>query len=94
MLLDNEICGELLVSPWMKPFVDPAVQALSILERVEGEGDIKETGLEGACGELPFSSYAMAGWPLMAGSVDQPIFKTEAISFDYTPRGDELSWTD
>lgn len=93
MRLDEEICGELLISPWMKPFVDPAIEALSILERIEGEGDIRETGLDGACGDLPFSSYALTGWPLMAGSIDTPIFKTEAISFDYTPSGDELTWT-
>lgn len=93
MRLGEEICGELLISPWMKSFVDPAVKALSMLERIEGEGGIKQTGLDGACGDLPFSSYATAGWPLMAGSIDRPIFKTEAISFNYTPSGDELTWT-
>ena len=83
-------CGELLISPWMKPFVDPAVEALSILERVKGGGGIEPSGLEGACAELPFSSYAQAGWPLMAGSIDRPIFKTETISFNYEPRAGEL----
>ena len=94
MRLGDEICGELLISPWMKSFVDPAVEALSILERVEGEGGIKRTGLDGACGDLPFSSYAAAGWPLMAGSIDRPIFETMAISFNYMPSGDELTWAD
>lgn len=94
MRLDEEICGELLISPWMKPFVDQAIQALAILERIKGESDIRETGLDGACGELPFSSYALTGWPLMAGSIDIPIFKTKAISFDYTPSGDELTWNE
>ena len=89
MQLEGEICGELLISPWMKPFVNPAVEALSILERVKGSG-IKPSGLDGACSELPFSSYAQVGWPLMAGSIDQPIFRTETISFDYEPRGGEL----
>ncbi|MEM9626044.1 MAG: hypothetical protein AAGA21_07410 [Pseudomonadota bacterium] len=92
MRLDEEICGELLVSTWMKPFVDPAVQVLSMLERIKGDGGIASTGLDGACGKLPFSSYARAGWPLMAGGIDQPIFKTEAISFSYRPSGDELNW--
>lgn len=92
MTLGEEICGELLVSPWMKPFVDPAVQALVILERIKGASGVKSTGLEGACGALPFSSYAEAGWPLMAGGIDQPVFKTETISFDYEPRDDELTW--
>ena len=93
MTLDEEICGELLVSPWMKPFVDPAVQALAILERVKGESGVKSTGLDGACGALPFSSYAAEGWPLMAGGIEQPVFTTEKISFDYEPNGDELRWS-
>lgn len=93
MTLGDEICGELLVSPWMKPFVDPAVQALAILERVKSDVGVKSTGLDGVCGELPFSSFALAGWPLMAGGIDQPIFKTATISFDYEPNGDELTWT-
>jgi len=92
MTLGDEICGELLVSTWMKPFVDPAVQALAILERLEDDVDLTSTGLDGACGALPFSSYATAGWPLMAGSIDQPIFTTETISFDYEPRNEELIW--
>ena len=90
MQLEGDICGELLISPWMKPFVDPAVEALSILERVKGSSGIEPSGLEGACAELPFSSYAQAGWPLMAGSMDRPIFKTENISFNYEPRAGEL----
>lgn len=92
MTLGDQICGELLVSPWMKPFVDPAVQALAILERVKRDVGVKSTGLEGACGALPFSSYALAGWPLMAGGIDQPVFKTETISFDYEPAEGELNW--
>ena len=92
--VEDELCGELLISPWMKPFVDPAIDALAILERIRGEGDIRQTGLDGACGKLPFSSYAMAGWPLMAGGVDRPIFKTEAIEFDYQPTDGELDRAD
>jgi|GEM_PF-1942820 len=93
MTLGEEICGELLISPWMKPFVDPAVQALAILERVKGEVGVKSTGLDGACGTLPFSSFATLGWPLMAGGIEQPVFTTEKISFDYEPNGDELAWS-
>jgi hypothetical protein len=93
MTLGDEICGELLVSPWMKPFVDPAVKALAIIERLEGDVGLTSTGLKGACGTLPFSSYAKAGWPLMAGGIEQPIFETETISFDYEPSGDELILT-
>jgi len=93
MTLGDEICGELLVSPWMKPFVDPAVQALAILERVKGDVGVKSTGLNGPCGALPFSTYTVTGWPLMAGGIEQPIFKTEKINFDYVPDDDELTWS-
>ncbi len=90
--LGDQICGELLISPWMKPFVTPAVEALAILERIKGDHDIKDATLDGPCGALPFTSYAAAGWPLMAGGMNHHIFKTETISFDYDPSGDELTW--
>ena len=89
--LGETICGELLISPWMKPFVSPAVEALAILERIKGDHDIKSATIEGPCGALPFSSYATAGWPLMAGGVDQRLFETKAISFDYQPSDQELT---
>lgn len=92
MSLGQEVCGELLISPWMKPFVSPAVEALAILERIKGDAGVKPAGLRGPCSAVPFSSYAGAGWPLMAGGMDEPIFKTESISFDYRPNDDELSW--
>lgn len=90
--VNDQICGEVLISPWMKPFVDPAIRAMAILERVKGEGGIQPIDLDGACGKLPFSSYAMLGWPLMAGSIDAPIFETEAIDFAYSPGAGELAW--
>jgi len=93
LMLGEKICGELLISPWMKPFVSPAIEALAILERIKGDHDIKSATIEGPCGALPFSSYAAAGWPLMAGGVDQRLFKTETISFDYEPNQQELTWT-
>jgi hypothetical protein len=94
MTLGDEICGELLISPWMKPFVSPAVEALAILERIKGDHGIKSATLDGPCGRLPFSSYAAAGWPLMAGGMKQRLFTTETISFDYTPSATELTWVD
>ena len=92
MTLGDEICGEVLISPWMKPFVSPAVEALAILERIKGDHGIKSAKLDGPCGALPFTSYAEAGWPLMAGGMNQRLFTTESISFDYAPSGDELVW--
>ncbi len=92
MSVGDEVCGEVLISPWMKPFVGPAVEALAILERVKGEGGIAPIDLDGPCGKLSFSSYAALGWPLMAGSVDRPIFETESIDFAYVPRAGELAW--
>ncbi len=90
--LGDKICGELLISPWMKPFASPAVQALAILERIKGDHDIKSATLDGPCGALPFTSYASAGWPLMAGGMNQRVFTTETISFDYDPSDTELTW--
>ncbi|MGI9491141.1 MAG: hypothetical protein ACR2QF_01805 [Geminicoccaceae bacterium] len=91
MMMGETICGELLISPWMKPFVSPAVEALAILERIKGDHDIKSATIDGPCGELPFSSYAAAGWPLMAGGVEHSLFETKTISFDYQPSEQELT---
>lgn len=93
MTLGEKICGELLISPWMKPFASPAVEALAILERIKGDHDIKAATMNGPCGALPFSSYAAAGWPLMAGGMNERVFTTQTISFDYDPTESELPWT-
>jgi hypothetical protein len=70
----------------MGPFVDPAVRALAMLEKASrpvGGGD--------ACAAIPFTTYAAAGWPLLAGKVDRPSFVTTNIEFDYRPAANELA---
>jgi hypothetical protein len=86
VLYDQErVCAELMLSGWMRPFVDPAVRALALLEQLGGppEGD--------ACAAIPFTTYAAAGWPLMSGKADHPTFVTSAIRFDYEPAPGELA---
>jgi hypothetical protein len=86
VLYDEErVCAEAMLSAWMRPFVDPAIRALALLETLAGPppGD--------ACTTLPFTTYAAAGWPLMSGKADHPTFVTSAIRFDYDPAPDELS---
>ena len=80
----DEICAEMLVSGWMKEFVQPVVRAIDLLEGLQtprrGEG----------CGRIPFGIYAAAGWPIMAGKIDHLTFETSTIRFDYQPREREL----
>jgi hypothetical protein len=82
---EQQVCAEAMLSGWMRPFVDPAVRALALLEALGGPpaGD--------ACVALPFTTYAAAGWPLMSGKVDRPTFVTKAIRFDYEPAPGELA---
>lgn len=86
VLFDEErVCAEAMLNEWMRPFVDPAVRALALLEQlsVPGTGD--------GCAAIPFATYAAAGWPLMAGKADRPTFVTKTIRFDYQPSPDELA---
>jgi hypothetical protein len=56
----EQICAEMLVSGWMKPFVAPVVQALDVLE------DLSGTPRGQGCERIPFAVYARrAGqsWP-------------------------------
>jgi hypothetical protein len=82
---EDRVCAEAMLNGWMRPFVDPALRALALLEQLSapGGGD--------ACAAIPFATYGAAGWPLMAGKADQPTFVTKAIRFDYQPSPDELA---
>ena len=87
VLFDEErVCAEAMLNDWMRPFVDPAVRALALLEQLSAPG----TG-DAACAAIPFATYAAAGWPLMAGKADRPTFVTKAIRFDYQPSPGELA---
>jgi hypothetical protein len=81
----EEICAEMLVSGWMKPFVVPVVQALDLLE------DLSGTPRGGGCERIPFAIYAAEGWPMIAGKLDHLTFETRSIDFEYEPDARELA---
>ena len=81
----EQICAEMLVSGWMKPFVAPVVQALDRLE------DLSGTPRGQGCERIPFAVYAAQGWPIMAGKIDHLTFATESVRFDYQPPARELA---
>ncbi|MGH6912198.1 MAG: hypothetical protein ACREH3_00645 [Geminicoccales bacterium] len=84
LFVGEQVCAELTVSGWMTAFVDPAIRALALLEQaVAADGD--------PCQNIPFATYAAAGWPIMAGKIDRPTIETTRIAFDYRPQGDELT---
>jgi len=86
VLFDQDrVCAEAMLSGWMSPFVDPAVRAIAILERAS-----RRAGGD-ACAAIPFTTYAAAGWPLLAGKIDRPSFVTTRIEFDYRPTSGELA---
>jgi hypothetical protein len=81
----GQICAEMLVSGWMKPFVAPVVEALDRLEELSG------TPRGQGCERIPFAVYAAQGWPIMAGKIDHLTFETESVRFDYQPSARELA---
>jgi hypothetical protein len=83
LFIGEQVCAELMTAGWMTPFVDPAIRALAILEALAPASDPCET--------IPFTTYAAAGWPLIAGKIDRPIIETSKIAFDYEPQPDELA---
>jgi hypothetical protein len=85
VLFDQDrVCAELLLSAWMRPFLDPAVRALAILERLDGARTADP------CQRVPITTLAAGGWPLLAGSIDRPLFATRSLRFDYRPAPGEL----
>jgi hypothetical protein len=80
----DEICAEMLVAGWMEPFMAPVVQALDALDGMAGPA------AAGGCARIPFSVYAAAGWPMLAGKIDHLTFETRTIRFDYEPTPGEL----
>jgi hypothetical protein len=85
LFVDDRICAEMMLSAWMRPFVDPAIQAIALLEQLRGEQAAD------SCAGIPLATYAAAGWPLLAGKSDRPTLATRTIAFDYAPSPDELT---
>ncbi len=84
LFVGEQVCAELMAASWMVPFVDPAIQALAILDALRPAGD-------DPCQHLPLVTYAAAGWPMIAGKIDHPTIETSRISFDYQPSPGELA---
>ncbi|MGH6904707.1 MAG: hypothetical protein ACREIR_18425, partial [Geminicoccaceae bacterium] len=84
-VVDDRICAEMMLSAWMRPFVDPAIQAIALLEQLRG---VQEAD---SCAGIPLATYAAAGWPLLAGKSDRPTLATRTIAFDYALGPDELT---
>jgi hypothetical protein len=89
--IDGRICAEVLVGRWSLEAVRPAVQALDLVERLNG-GPTRLSG--DMCEAIPFRAFAARGWPLLAGLVDRAAFETRSIRFDYLPRRDERALLD
>jgi hypothetical protein len=84
LFIDEQVCAELMTVSWMTPFVDPAIRALAMLESLRPAAD-------DSCEEIPFTTYAATGWPLIAGKIDHPTLETTKIAFDYEPQQGELT---
>lgn len=87
LFVDDRVCAEVLVSNWMRPFVDPAVRALAVLGDLENEDQASDD----ACADIPFTTLAAAGWPLISGKIDRPTLETTSVRFDYQPAPGELA---
>lgn len=87
LFLGEDVCAEVLASPWMVPFTDPAVQAVAMLDRLEGEPSPAVAG----CADAPITTLGAAGWPLLVGKVDRPTLETRRIDFDYRAEAEELA---
>jgi hypothetical protein len=84
LFVGEQVCAELMTVGWMTPFVDPAIRALAILQALGPPSD-------DSCQEIPITTYAATGWPLIAGKIDHPTVETTTIAFDYEPQPAELA---
>lgn len=82
LIIDEQLCGEVLSSPWMKGFTDPLIHALDLLERSEPR---LAPAAQDRCGRIPLTTYAADGFPMMASYRKQPAFKVVRLRFDHRP---------
>jgi hypothetical protein len=84
LFADNRICAEMMLSKWMRPFLDPAIRAIALMQETLG------TATADPCADIPFATYAAAGWPLIAGKSDRQTLETRTIAFDHGASPGEL----
>lgn len=85
LFVDDRICAEMMLSAWMRPFLDPAIRAIALIQQTLGDER------SDPCAEIPFATYGADGWPLMAGKSDHPTLATRTIAFDYAGSPQELT---
>jgi hypothetical protein len=85
LFVEDRICAEAMLSAWMRPFVEPAIRAIALIQETLG-ADAADP-----CAAMPFTTYAAGGWPLIAGKADRPTLVTNAIAFDYAATPAELT---
>jgi len=78
----SRICGEILVSGWMRPFMDPIARALALVARDDSR--LAPRPRHG-CASMPFALLAEKGWPLLASGRDAVIWQMETVRFDHQP---------
>ncbi|MFO1070374.1 MAG: hypothetical protein U1E14_17810 [Geminicoccaceae bacterium] len=83
---DGTICGEVLAAAWMAPFLEPAARALAQLQAETPSLAPRD----GGCGPIPFATWAMRGFPLMAGERRAPVLVTTRLRFDQPPPAELL----
>jgi hypothetical protein len=85
LFVDDRICAELMLSEWMRPFLDPAIRTIALIQQTLGAAQTDP------CDAIPFATYAAAGWPLMAGKSDRPTLETRTIAFDHEAAPEQLT---
>jgi hypothetical protein len=83
--VEGRICAEAMLSEWIRPFIDPAIRAIAMVQETLGPEP------PDPCTGIPFVTYAAGGWPLIAGKADRPTLVTNAIAFDYAAAPAELT---
>ena len=84
LFVDDRICAEMMLSEWMRPYLDPAIRAIALIQQTLGAKRADP------CAQIPFATYAAGGWPLMAGKSDHPTLATSTVAFDHKAAPEEL----
>lgn len=85
LFVDDRICAEMMLSEWVRLFLDPAIRTIALIQQTVGAERADP------CADIPFATYAAAGWPLIAGTSDHPTLQTRTIVFDYVASPEELT---